>query len=42
MKAVSLLGSAAPLRWEQTDEALVIQVPASLPTRVAFSFRTSF
>lgn len=42
VKAVTLLGSATPLRWEQTDEALTIQLPASLPSQMASSFRVNF
>ncbi|MFS2217597.1 alpha-L-fucosidase [Telluria sp. Tellsp104] len=42
VKAVALLGSTTALRWEQTDEALVIQVPASLPTKIASSFKIRF
>lgn len=42
VKAVALLGSKAPLRWEQTDEALVIQLPASLPSKIASSFQIRF
>jgi alpha-L-fucosidase len=42
VKAVALLGSKAPLRWQQTDEALVIQLPASLPSKIASSFQIRF
>ena len=42
VKAVALLGSKAPLRWEQTDDALVIQLPASLPSKIASSFQIRF
>jgi alpha-L-fucosidase len=42
VKAVALLGSEAPLRWEQQDDALVITLPASLPSKMASSFRISF
>ncbi|UGQ48791.1 alpha-L-fucosidase [Massilia endophytica] len=42
VKAVTLLGSTAPLHWEQTADALVIQLPASLPSKMATSFRVSF
>jgi alpha-L-fucosidase len=42
VKAVALVGSKAPLRWEQTDDALVIQVPASLPSKIASTFHITF
>ena len=42
VKGVTLLGSTTPLRWEQTDDALTIRLPASLPTTMASSFRVSF
>jgi alpha-L-fucosidase len=42
VKAVALLGSKAALRWEQTDDALVIQLPASLPSKIASSFQIRF
>ncbi|MBW8881611.1 MAG: alpha-L-fucosidase, partial [Asticcacaulis sp.] len=42
VKGVALLGSTTPLKWEQTDDALVIQLPASLPSKMASSFRVSF
>jgi alpha-L-fucosidase len=42
VKTVALLGSTTPLRWEQTDEALVIQLPASLPSKIASSFQIRF
>jgi alpha-L-fucosidase len=42
VKAVALLGSKTPLRWEQTDDALVIQLPASLPSQIASSFQIRF
>jgi alpha-L-fucosidase len=42
VKTVALLGSTTALRWEQTDEALVIQLPASLPSKIASSFKIRF
>ena len=42
VKAVSLLGSQTPLRWKQQDDALVIELPAALPSKIASSFRVSF
>ena len=42
VKAVSLLGSAASLHWEQREDALLIELPASLPSKIASSFRISF
>jgi alpha-L-fucosidase len=42
VKSVSLLGATAPLRWKQQDDALVIELPASLPTAIASSFKIGF
>jgi alpha-L-fucosidase len=42
VKSVSLVGAAEPLRWKQQDDALVIEVPASLPTTIASSFKIGF
>jgi len=42
VNAVALVGSKAQLRWEQTDDALVIQLPVNLPSKIASSFRISF
>ena len=42
VKSVSLVGGTAPLRWKQQDDALVIDVPASLPTAIASSFKIGF
>lgn len=42
VKSVTLVGTSAPLRWKQQDDALVIDVPASLPTGIASSFRIGF
>lgn len=39
---VSLLGSDEPLRWEQTDGALVIEAPAAVPSEIAAVFRIWF
>jgi alpha-L-fucosidase len=36
------VGATEPLRWKQQDDALVIDVPASLPTAIASSFRIGF
>ena len=38
---MTLLGSAAPLRWAQRDDALTIALPSSLPSSMASSFRIS-
>jgi len=40
--AVTVLGNAAPLRWEQQDDALMIELPASLPSKIASSLRIAF
>jgi alpha-L-fucosidase len=42
VKAVTLLGSAAPLSWELSDEALTVRLPAGLPATMAASLRVSF
>ncbi|KGF82901.1 alpha-L-fucosidase [Massilia sp. JS1662] len=42
VKSVTLVGAAAPLRWKQQDDALVIELPASLPTAIASSFKIGF
>jgi alpha-L-fucosidase len=42
VKSVRLLGVARSLRFQQTDAALIIDLPASLPTRHASAFRISF
>jgi alpha-L-fucosidase len=39
VKSVHLLGRSAPLRFTQADRALLVQVPAGLPTRHASAFR---
>jgi alpha-L-fucosidase len=39
---VSLLGATAPLHWKQDDDALVIDVPATMPTAIASSFKIGF
>ena len=41
-KSVRLLGVAQPLKFQQTDAALVIDLPQRLPTRHASAFRISF
>ena len=40
--SVRLLGSTAKLAWTQEGDALVIHVPATLPTRHAAAFRVGF
>jgi alpha-L-fucosidase len=42
VKSVSLLGATAPLHWKQDDDALVIDVPATMPTAIASSFKIGF
>jgi alpha-L-fucosidase len=42
IKSVSLLGATTPLRWKQQDDALVIELPASLPSAIATSFKIGF
>ena len=42
VKSVHLLGRAAPLQFTQSDRALLIRVPAALPTKHASSFRIAF
>jgi alpha-L-fucosidase len=42
VKSVSLLGSSATLRWTQNDEALVIAMPANLPSGISSSFKIGF
>jgi alpha-L-fucosidase len=42
VKSVTLLGSKAALKWKQTDDGLVIALPASLPTTIASSFKIGF
>ena len=42
VKSVHLLGRSAPLRFTQADKALLVQVPAGLPTRHASAFRVEF
>jgi alpha-L-fucosidase len=39
---VSLLGVKSPLRFEQTDQALLVQLPSTLPTRHASTFKIVF
>ena len=41
-KSVRLLGVAQPLKFQQSDAALVIDLPQRLPTRHASAFRISF
>jgi alpha-L-fucosidase len=42
VKSVSLVGSTEALRWKQQADALVIEVPATLPTSIASSFKIGF
>jgi alpha-L-fucosidase len=42
VKSVSLLGATTALHWQQQDDALVIDLPASLPTAIASSFKIDF
>jgi alpha-L-fucosidase len=42
VRSVRLLGVRAPLRFQQTDAALVIDVPDTLPTRHASAFKIGF
>ncbi len=42
VKSVALLGSNAALSWKQQDDALVIALPASLPTGISSSFKIGF
>jgi alpha-L-fucosidase len=42
VKSVHLLGVAQKLRFQQTDTALVVDLPAVLPSRHASAFRISF
>jgi alpha-L-fucosidase len=36
------VGAAGALRWKQQDDALVIDVPADLPSPIASSFKIGF
>jgi alpha-L-fucosidase len=38
---VTLLGSRDPVKWHQTDEALLIDVPAKMPNEIAAVFKLS-
>ncbi len=42
VKRVTLLGSSQVLSWHQDADALVIKVPAKLPTDIASSFKIAF
>jgi alpha-L-fucosidase len=42
VQTVQLLGMEQPLKFQQTDAALLIEVPTRLPTRHASAFRISF
>jgi alpha-L-fucosidase len=37
--SIELLGSEAPLRWEQTPTSLVVDLPQNKPNDVAWVFR---
>jgi len=39
VSGVELLGSSEPLKWKQSSEGLVIQLPASKPCRYAYAFK---
>ena len=41
VKSVELVGSAEPVRWRQTDDALVIEKPGAFPSAEVVSFRLS-
>ena len=42
VRSVRLLGVAQPLNFQQTDAALVVDLPRELPTRHASAFKISF
>jgi alpha-L-fucosidase len=42
VKSVRLLGLTQPLSFQQTDAALIVDVPAKLPARHASAFKISF
>jgi alpha-L-fucosidase len=42
VKSVSLVGASERLRWKQQCDALVIELPASLPTAIASSVGIGF
>ncbi len=39
---VSLVGSSEPVRWRQEQDSLVIEVPATMPSRDVISYRITF
>ena len=41
-ESVRVLGVAQPLKFQQTDAALVVELPQRLPTRHASAFKISF
>ena len=41
VKDVQLLGAAAPVKWQQTDDALVITCPEKLPSEYVSTFKIS-
>jgi alpha-L-fucosidase len=42
VKSVRLLGVSQPLSFQHTDAALIVDLPAKLPTRHASAFKISF
>jgi alpha-L-fucosidase len=42
VRGVQLLGVRTPVKFEQTDAALIVELPDRLPTRHASAFRISF
>jgi alpha-L-fucosidase len=40
--SVELVGSTEPVRWQQTDEGLVIQKPAAMPSEDVVSFKIAW
>ena len=41
VSGVALLGHTGPLAWEQTDEGLVVKLPAQKPCDLAYAFKIS-
>jgi alpha-L-fucosidase len=42
VRSVRLLGIKAALKFQQTDAALLVDLPQDLPTRHASAFKISF
>jgi alpha-L-fucosidase len=42
VKNVRLLGVSQPLKFQQSDSALVVELPGKLPTQHASAFKISF